>query len=178
MTEQRMEFRLDMPLTDCLDIACGDLPQGSVNIDFLPHSDNKQRHEGDIHLELTPNFIIADAQHLPFRDNTFELVYSSHAIEHVDDPFLMLKEMCRVSKHRVEVICPHRYGHRAKGYDKGVHKSLFTARWFEMAFQKLGCIRIRVHYSRYRYKPSRWFPLVCLPEEIFAKAQVLKHGSF
>lgn len=44
------------------------------------------------HLE----FRIANAQKLPFRDNTFDLVVSSETIEHVVDPDEMLAEIRRV----------------------------------------------------------------------------------
>jgi len=42
------------------------------------------------------NWVVGDAQHLPFKDNCFEAVYASHVIEHLSDPALFLKECYRV----------------------------------------------------------------------------------
>ena len=41
--------------------------------------------------------IVADVNHLPFRNNSFSLVYSFGLIEHFEDPLKVIKEMKRVS---------------------------------------------------------------------------------
>jgi SAM-dependent methyltransferase len=41
---------------------------------------------------------IADAQHLPFKADAFELVLSQETVEHVPDPFQAVREMGRVLK--------------------------------------------------------------------------------
>lgn len=41
---------------------------------------------------------LMDATRLEFADDTFDLVYSFHALEHIDDPDLALQEMRRVLK--------------------------------------------------------------------------------
>lgn len=51
--------------------------------------------------------VIGDGYRLPFVDNSFELVYCSHVLEHVDNPLSMLKELHRVSSHKVEVRVPN-----------------------------------------------------------------------
>ena len=43
-------------------------------------------------------FQVADMEQLPFDDQTFDLVYSVSALEHVTHPALAVKEMCRVVK--------------------------------------------------------------------------------
>ncbi|HBB32224.1 MAG TPA: hypothetical protein DDZ80_23710 [Cyanobacteria bacterium UBA8803] len=43
-------------------------------------------------------FIVADAQNLPFPDNSFDLVFSCECLEHVPNPQLALTEMQRVLK--------------------------------------------------------------------------------
>ena len=48
----------------------------------------------------------ADAKRLPFRDNSFDIVYSTEVIEHVLDPELMLAELKRVARHTVLVTTP------------------------------------------------------------------------
>jgi ubiquinone/menaquinone biosynthesis C-methylase UbiE len=52
------------------------------------------------------NFVKASAEHLPFRDNSFIEVYSSHLLEHLDNPDKALAEMKRVSKKTVRIILP------------------------------------------------------------------------
>lgn len=41
---------------------------------------------------------VMDAQSLDFPDNVFDLVYSFHALEHISNPCLALREMARVLK--------------------------------------------------------------------------------
>jgi ubiquinone/menaquinone biosynthesis C-methylase UbiE len=43
-------------------------------------------------------FIAADLCYLPFRDNRFDFVYSIDVVEHLEEPFLALKEYYRVCK--------------------------------------------------------------------------------
>lgn len=72
-----------------LDIGCGLNPKGDVNID----SNRSIPREKPI-----PNFILADAQYLPFKDKSFSLAYASHVIEHIPNPLQALKEWNRVTK--------------------------------------------------------------------------------
>lgn len=57
------------------------------------------------------HFQVADAQKLPFKENTFDLVYSAFAIEHCSDPRLFIDEMLRVCKSggHIVILCPN-YG--------------------------------------------------------------------
>ena len=43
-------------------------------------------------------FVIIKTKDLPFKDNEFDFVYSSHVIEHVEDVSYFLKELQRISK--------------------------------------------------------------------------------
>jgi len=43
-------------------------------------------------------FLMADAQHLPFRDDWFDFCFSQNAFEHIPDPEKALREMVRVTK--------------------------------------------------------------------------------
>lgn len=47
---------------------------------------------------LTPRFSVADCRHLPYRDDTFDAIYSMGTIEHFDDSAAAVREMRRVLK--------------------------------------------------------------------------------
>ena len=75
-----------------LDVGCGKAAVGDVNL--------------DIKKQQVPDFVQADAQHLPFVDNAFDRVVSTHCIEHVDSPTKAILEMLRVTKDSVEIYTP------------------------------------------------------------------------
>lgn len=143
-----------------LDVGCGDKPRGSVNLDYYlslnPEID--QRKKGIINIRLIPNFIQADAQHLPFRDKIFDRVFCYHVIEHVDNPYLLLYELLRISSDVLEIRCPHRFSCHAKN---PYHKHYLNRSWFLRFFRNYK-IEVDTTY---------WFPipfsgLVRLPHEI------------
>lgn len=54
---------------------------------------------GMLGLDIMPNtHINADGQYLPFRDNSIDYLFSSHALEHIPNPKLALSEAIRVLK--------------------------------------------------------------------------------
>jgi len=91
-----------------LDIGCGDSPHGNVNCDLYLTESPEMGKGRKIDPKKCPNFIRCDAFHLPFRDNTFEEVFSSHFMEHMDKPLKVLMEMLRVSNYKVVFVVPHR----------------------------------------------------------------------
>ena len=52
------------------------------------------------------NVISGDIYNLPFDDNSFDTVYSSHVIEHLEDPTRAIEESIRVAKKRIIHIVP------------------------------------------------------------------------
>ena len=52
--------------------------------------------------------IQADAENLPFKDDTFDVVFSSALLHHVENPKEILEEYKRVSKEFVVIIEPNR----------------------------------------------------------------------
>lgn len=66
-----------------LNLGCGEQTYGDVRLDLYRGKAN----------------IIADAEKpIPFRDNSFDEVYSSHFFEHLRNPSVALNEMVRVLK--------------------------------------------------------------------------------
>ncbi len=56
------------------------------------------------------NGVQASLTHLPFKDETFYISICSEVLEHVDDDLSSLKELGRVTKHRIIITVPaHRY---------------------------------------------------------------------
>ena len=111
-----------------LDVGCGNKPQGDVNIDLYPN--NPIHREGGIREQINvkniPNFIVADACHLPFKNNTFQIVIADNIVEHLENPVKAIKEFMRVASQRVKMIVPHRYW----WHKVAVHVNYFTYQWF------------------------------------------------
>lgn len=141
-----------------LDIGCGEVPRGDVNVDL--NIDSSIHRGSKLNVKKIPNFVLADAQHLPFKSACFEKVRSSHVIEHVPNPMLMLQEMTRVSSRYVLVRCPHRFNLKIRRNES--HRNKFGCGWFKQAFGMLNC---RLIHNDVR--PS----LFGFPEEIMVKAE-------
>jgi ubiquinone/menaquinone biosynthesis C-methylase UbiE len=161
-----------------LDIGCGHQSRGDVNVDLYPGSTQHRIDEAGnplvLNLKLIPNFVRADAQFLPFKDECFSTVRSSHVIEHVAHPMLMLKEMLRVSNLEVVAICPHRYGVNAK---QPKHINFFNLKWFHKAFSTFKNVyAIETSTTQFRYFPHVLFPLFQLPSEIKVVVRKRKRG--
>ncbi len=115
--------------------------------------------------------VVADAQSLPFQNSCFHNVVSHHTVEHLREPELAVREMLRVTKGRVKIVCPHRFGHYAKiAYN---HIQFFNKRWFSQLARKM-----RVKESvRTTFEPVLYFGafgLLMRPSELiveYRKAQ-------
>ena len=69
-----------------LNVGCGDdIKEGYTNLDFVKLGGVDVVHD----LNKFP---------WPFKDNTFDRVYASHVLEHVDDLIKIMKEIQRISK--------------------------------------------------------------------------------
>lgn len=52
------------------------------------------------------NIVNGSATDIPFENNYFDTVYSSHVLEHIDDDLLAVKEILRVASKRALIIVP------------------------------------------------------------------------
>jgi SAM-dependent methyltransferase len=157
-------------------VGCGSRPTGDVNVDCFIRGWNSQ--EGDqkqgefLNPRLISNFIVAHAENLPFKDKCFEVVFSSHTIEHVKNPKKMLRELLRVSNCKVIVRCPHRKGSGAK---RPFHINYLDEEWFNVSLAKLGfksnifvsnsecLITSRLSSTRLRIAPNEFCPMLKHP---------------
>jgi ubiquinone/menaquinone biosynthesis C-methylase UbiE len=137
-----------------LDVGCGANPKGTVNIDFVRSGINL--HIGGFMKDpqAIANFVVADACHLPFKNEAFNLVFSSHVIEHVSEPTKMFDELCRVAKAKVIVRCPHKVGSGAK---RQHHLSYFDEAWFKQKAESIGLTHSE-HVTAYDFPISNRLP--------------------
>jgi ubiquinone/menaquinone biosynthesis C-methylase UbiE len=95
----RWRILRSLAIEPILDVGChvGEMfGEHAINVDI--HSlDDKRKESGDPNL-IIPTFINADANHLPFKDQSFTTVVLGELLEHMDDPIATLNEAQRVGK--------------------------------------------------------------------------------
>lgn len=77
-----------------LDIGSGDspFPPADVVCEKFPFDDTERTAAFRIDRPL----VVGDAEALPFKDKSFDFIYASHILEHVDHPELAIRELMRV----------------------------------------------------------------------------------
>jgi ubiquinone/menaquinone biosynthesis C-methylase UbiE len=70
---------------DLLDVGCGDVPKGDVNLDLFYYMRGQ-------------NFVFGEAHYLPFKNESFIKVHSKHCLEHLEDPLVFFQEAKRILK--------------------------------------------------------------------------------
>ena len=103
-----------LPGQKVLDVGCGEgtlsilMAQKGARVTGLDISDpniasaSKRGKE----LALPVRFVVSDADQLPFSDNAFDIVVSSHVLEHLPDPDKGLEELHRVTKDYAIIAMP------------------------------------------------------------------------
>jgi ubiquinone/menaquinone biosynthesis C-methylase UbiE len=51
--------------------------------------------------------VVGDAEHLPFDDNSFDIVFCGNLLHHLEDPVIAVREMKRVAREHVILIEPN-----------------------------------------------------------------------
>jgi SAM-dependent methyltransferase len=104
------------PTDRVLEIGSGNRPRKRSDVlcdKFI--ADNTQRSGGeDIIIDKRP-FVVADGLALPFKDNSFDYVITSHILEHIDDPHKFASELTRVAK-RGYIETPSELGEKIFGW--------------------------------------------------------------
>jgi SAM-dependent methyltransferase len=111
--------------------------------------------------------VVADAEHLPFADRSFDIVYVHDGLHHLSDPMVGLAEMCRVARTCVLVTEPSRaavtdiavrLGIALTEEDAGnrverLSLEQVTAHLSEVRFGIVGVDRYAMYYQ---HTPGRW----------------------
>jgi SAM-dependent methyltransferase len=81
----------------------------ALNVDRYGGKDTVYKHEERrLALHAVKVDVVAPGDDLPFTDDSFDFVFSSHVIEHFPDPIKALREWTRVARRYVVVLAPHR----------------------------------------------------------------------
>lgn len=125
-----------------LNLGCGeDFKEGWVNVDFHGHVNIDVQHD----LNAFP---------YPFEDASFDHILASHVLEHLDRPFVVMKELHRILKPggTLTVKVPH----FSRGFSHAEHKAGFDVtfpKYFDPTFTKSGYFgvpftleRMELHY--------------------------------
>jgi len=67
----------------------------------------------------------------PFEDDTFDKIYASHILEHLNDTVQVIEEIYRIAKPNATIIIKAPYFASAYAYHDPTHKRFFTYRTFE-----------------------------------------------
>ncbi|MBN2013141.1 class I SAM-dependent methyltransferase [candidate division KSB1 bacterium] len=81
-----------------LEVGGGHNPHPRSNIVVDKFHDSNYHRSDDVKVHKDQLFLIADGEHLPFKDNAFDYVINNHVIEHVPDPAQFFDELSRVAK--------------------------------------------------------------------------------
>lgn len=75
-----------------LDVGCGEKSRGNINIDcYIP--------------KVVPtNFILANAEYLPFRKSSIDIILSYYNIEHLINPADFIKNVYNIAKVKIEIV--------------------------------------------------------------------------
>ena len=104
-----------------LNLGCGEFPKkGYINVDYYSVSKPDISHD----LNVVP---------YPFKDNEFTFIEADHLLEHLSNPFAIMKELTRISKNAgtIKIKVPH----FSRGFTHPEHKRGFDVS-FPLYFNK------------------------------------------
>lgn len=96
----------------------------------------------------------------PFENNSFDVVYMSHVLEHLKEPTKVLEEMYRIARKQVWVLVPHFSSHAC--FNHITHVNFFGSGSFDTFVEGVnpdahgsmpkwkGNLKIKLHYSNHR----------------------------
>ena len=106
----------------------------------------------------------------PFHDSQFDVVEADHVLEHLENPFLVMKELHRISKNKASVTL--RVPHFSRGFAHPEHKRGFDITfplYFKPSF-KGGYQGVEFELKRLRLS---WFAQESLKKETLSRIRYL-----
>jgi SAM-dependent methyltransferase len=132
-----------------LNLGCGqDFMEGYVNVDFHDHVNIDVQHD----LNRFP---------YPFAEASFDEVFASHVLEHLDRPFEVMKELHRILKPGGKLIV--KVPHFSRGFTHAEHKAGFDVtfpKYFDPSFTKSGYFGVHFELTRMRLHYFAFFHLL------------------
>ncbi len=132
-----------------LNLGCGeDYKEGHLNIDFHDHFKVDMVHN----LNQVP---------YPFEDNTFEEIKAYHVLEHLSDPFTIMKELHRIMK--PGAILHVKVPHFSRGFTHAEHKAGFDVTfpyYFNPHFTKSGYYGVNFSLQKVKLNYIAFFHLM------------------
>lgn len=86
-----------------------------INVDYTDEMTHFKMEEIQLVGWRLPVDVVADMGQLPFDDNAFHYIFSSHVLEHAFDPFSVLKHWILIASKYIAIILPH----PERTFDKG-----------------------------------------------------------
>ena len=140
-----------------LNLGCGAFPKaGFVNLDY----------RADVGAEVVHDL---NKLPLPFDDNSFSYIEADHVLEHVDNPFALIREMYRVVEHGGIIVI--RVPHFSRGFSHPEHKRGFDVSlplYFNPTF-KGGYEGVQLHLEKMRFTwfAQRYLKKITLPRYMY-----------
>jgi len=135
-----------------LNLGSGRFPKkGYINVDLFEKADLK------CDLNKFP---------YPFKENSFDVIEADHVLEHLEDPFKVMKEIHRIAKNNAKVII--RVPHFSRGFTNPEHK-----RGFDINFPYYFNPSFKGSYQGVEFKLEslklKWFAQPYLKKTVLSK---------
>jgi len=153
-----------------LDVGCGQHKRGDIGVDYS---------------KLSSADVIADACHLPFRNDVFDKVISVVVLEHSPNPFSFIKEQYRVLKHggKLELITDNAQyyrwsvlGFRGAQHEKchGDHYMIFYPKNVERLLSRANFINVSTRYIKAGLDKMDFIILLLIKMKVLRKECIFK----
>jgi len=138
-----------------LNLGCGEFKKkGYINLDYYSVSEPDIKHD----LNKFP---------YPFKDDEFELIEGEHILEHLYDPFRVMKELHRISKNNGLIII--KVPHFSRGFTHCGHK-----RGFDVSFPYYFNPSFKGGYQGFRFTLKK-MKLSWFAQPYFKRTVLSKH---
>lgn len=145
-----------------LNLGCGNFKkEGYINVDI----DERVQPDMIVNLEKIP---------YPFPDNEFDLIEADHVLEHLENPFAVMKEIHRIARNGARVII--RVPHFSRGFTHADHKRGFDVTfpfYFDPNFKGGYCgVEFKLERMRLKWFAQPYLKKTVLPAAVYYPALI------